>query len=140
MRDSAVTVRAIRGATQVDVDEAWEIRRATRELLAAVFEENDLQPESVISIFFTATPDIVSDFPALAAHEYGLADVPMICATEMNVPDVMPRVIRVLAHVISDRPRSALRHPYLRGAAAIRPEAVLEKRKRSGNIGRNVTL
>ena len=115
-----LAVRAIRGATQVDADEVAEIRRATGELLEAVLSRNGLEADSVISIFFTATQDLVSDFPALAAHEFGLEDVPMMCAAEMRVPDVMPRVIRLLVHVTTDRPRAALHHPYLRGAAAER--------------------
>lgn len=121
-------VRAIRGATQVDADDAAEIREATGELLEAVLSRNGVEEDSVISLFFTATQDLTSEFPALAAHEFGLKDVPMMCAAEMQVPGIMPRVIRLLAHVATDRPRTALRHPYLRGAAAVRPEEVVRTR------------
>ncbi|MFG3497073.1 chorismate mutase [Streptomyces sp. NPDC047928] len=131
MSGGACTVRAVRGATQVDRDDAGEIREATRELVASVLAANDLDVESLVSVFFTMTPDLVAEFPALAAHEAGLTDVPMMCAVEIDVPGVMPRVIRMMAHVRTDRPASALRHRYLRGAAALRPEVVLAARSGS---------
>jgi chorismate mutase len=92
-----MAVRAIRGATQVDADDREQVLEATRELVSAVMERNGLDHDDVISILFTATPDIVSEFPALAARELGFGDVPLMCATEMNVP-----------------------HAYLRGAVALR--------------------
>ncbi|MEV0230746.1 chorismate mutase [Nonomuraea sp. NPDC050786] len=129
MNSSAPTVRAIRGAIQVAADDAGEIRAATKELIAAVLQENDLASDDLISVFFTVTPDLVSEFPALAGYECGLADVPMMCAVEMNVSNAMPRVIRLLAHVATSRLRAEIRHPYLRGASAITPARVFAARK-----------
>jgi chorismate mutase len=76
----------------------------------------------MISIVFTLTPDLTSAFPAAAARDLGLVDVPLLCATEVPVPGALPRVVRLLAHVESDRPRSAVRHVYLRGATRLRPD------------------
>jgi chorismate mutase len=104
-----MAVRAIRGATQVDTDDREQVLDATRELVRTVMERNRLTHDDVISILFTATPDIVSEFPALAARELGFGDVPLMCATEMGVP-----------HVETDRPRSEIAHVYLRGAVALR--------------------
>jgi chorismate mutase len=115
-----MAVRAIRGATQVDADDREQVLDATRELVSAVMERNRLTHDDVISIVFTATPDIVSEFPALAARELGFGDVPLMCATEMNVPHALPRVLRLMAHVDVDRPRSEISHVYLRGAVALR--------------------
>ena len=115
-----MAVRAIRGATQVDADERELVLDATRELVNAVMERNQLEHDDVISILFTATPDLVSEFPALAARELGFGDVPLMCATEIGVPHALPRVLRLMAHVETDRPREDVQHVYLRGAAALR--------------------
>jgi chorismate mutase len=115
-----MAVRAIRGATQVDADDREQVLEATRELVSAVMERNRLDHDDVISILFTATPDLVSEFPALAARELGFGDVPLMCATEMSVPHALPRVLRLMAHVEVDRPRSDIQHVYLRGAVALR--------------------
>jgi chorismate mutase len=115
-----MAVRAIRGATQVDADEREQVLAATRELVSAVMERNALDHDDVISILFTATPDVVSEFPALAARELGFGDVPLMCATEMGVPHALPRVLRLMAHVDTDKARADIQHVYLRGAAALR--------------------
>jgi chorismate mutase len=115
-----MAVRAIRGATQVDADDREEILAATRELVTAVMERNELHHDDVISILFTATPDLVAEFPALAARELGFGDVPLMCATEINVAHALPRVLRLMAHVETSRPRADVQHVYLRGAVALR--------------------
>ena len=73
-------------------------------------------------MILTATPDVVSEFPAYAARRAGLDDVPLLSATEMAVPGAMPRVIRLMAHVETDLPRAAVKHVYLRGAAGLRTD------------------
>jgi chorismate mutase len=118
--ESAVAVRAIRGATQVAADDRDEVLDATRELVSAVIERNELDPADLISILFTATPDLVSEFPALAARELGLGDVPLMCASEIAVPHALPRVLRLMAHVETPRTRAEVQHVYLRGAVALR--------------------
>ena len=115
-----MAVRAIRGATQVDADDREQVLEATRELVTAVMERNQLVHDDVISILFTATPDLVSEFPALAARELGFGDVPLMCATEIDVPHALPHVLRLMAHVETDRPRTEIQHVYLRGAIALR--------------------
>jgi len=115
-----VAVRAIRGATQAAADDRDEVLGATRELVSTVLERNELDPADLISILFTATPDLVSEFPALAARELGLGDVPLMCATEIAVPHALPRVLRLLAHVETARTRAEVQHVYLRGAVALR--------------------
>jgi chorismate mutase len=92
------------------------------ELLTAILERNELTQENLISIWFTATPDLHSDFPAAAARKLGIVDVPLICAQELQIEGAMPRVVRVLAHIESDRPRSEITHVYLGAAAALRKD------------------
>lgn len=115
-----MTVRAIRGAIQVDADERDQILEATAELVTAVMTRNDLTPDDVISVLFTVTPDLKAEFPALAARKLGFHAVPLMCATEIPVPHAMPRVVRLMAHVETDRPRAEVQHVYLRGAVALR--------------------
>jgi chorismate mutase len=118
----SVAVRAIRGAIQIDHDGRDEILAGTTELVREVLRRNDLADEDVISIMFTATPDLTAEFPAYAARALGLTDVPLLCATEISVPGAMTRVLRLLAHVETPRSRAQLRHVYLRGAAQLRTD------------------
>ncbi len=115
-----MSVRAIRGAIQLDVDERDHLLASTRELVAEVIAANSLDGEDLISILFTCTADLRSEFPALAARELGLGDVPLLCTVEIDVPGAMPRVVRLLAHAEMDRPRAQVQHVYLRGAVGLR--------------------
>lgn len=115
-----MAVRAVRGATQVDADDRDQILAATTELVTEVMSRNGLTTDDVISVVFTATPDLTAEFPALAARKLGFHDVPLLCASEIAVPHALPRVIRLMAHIETDRPRSDVQHVYLRGAVALR--------------------
>jgi chorismate mutase len=117
-----VTVRAIRGAVQVDADEREAILEGTAELVTSVMTRNDLTPDDVISVLFTVTPDLTTEFPALAARKLGFHAVPLMCATEIPVKGAMPRVVRLMAHVETDQNRDQIQHVYLRGAAALRQD------------------
>lgn len=119
-----MAVRAVRGAIQIDRDDPAVIVADTAALLAEVVSRNGIDTEDFISVVFTVTPDLSSEFPATAARHLGLVDVPLLCATEIPVPDAMERVVRLLAHIETDRPRSAVEHVYLRGAARLRPDLV----------------
>ena len=115
-----VAVRAIRGAVQVDANERAAILEGTTELVTEVMTRNGLATDDVISVVFTATPDLTAEFPALAARKIGFQDVPLLCAAEIGVPGALPRVVRLLMHVETAKPRAAVQHVYLRGAAALR--------------------
>ncbi|MGK5555845.1 chorismate mutase [Actinomadura kijaniata] len=115
-----MAVRALRGATQVDADDRELILEATTELVTEVMTRNGLTTDDVISVVFTATPDLTAEFPALAARKLGFHEVPLLCAAEIDVPHALPRVIRLMAHIETDRPRSEMQHVYLRGAQALR--------------------
>lgn len=113
-------VRAIRGAVQLDADERDHLLASVDELIRSILEQNELDTDDLISMLFTATPDLHSEFPALAARQLGIGDVPLLCTQELDVDGAMPRVIRVMVHAETDRTKSELRHVYLRGAAALR--------------------
>ena len=115
-------VRALRGATTVDADTPDQITGRTVALLEEMFERNGVDHDDLISILFTVTSDLSSAFPAAGARTIGLGDVPLLCAQEIPVPSSMPRCIRVLAHLTTDRPRNELRHVYLEGAVSLRDD------------------
>ena len=91
-------------------------------LVTAVLSRNGIDAADLISVIFTATPDLTAEFPAYATRQLGITDVPLLCARELDVADAMPRVVRLLAHFDTDRARADLRHVYLRGAAALRTD------------------
>src|SRR3954464_7995728 len=129
-----MTVRAVRGAVQVDADDRDQVLAAVTELLTEVMRRNSVSADDLISVIFTATPDIRSEFPAYAARQIGITDVPLLCATEIDVPGAMPRVLRLLAHVETGRSRSEVRHVYLRGAAALRTDLPQWPRERPSRL------
>lgn len=115
-----MAVRAVRGATQVHENTRDEILAGSSELITQVLSRNRLSQEALISVIFTATPDLTAEFPAYAARQLGYTDVPLLCSTEVDVPGAMPRVLRLLAHVETDKGRAEMLHVYLHGAATLR--------------------
>lgn len=116
--------QGVRGATTANANTPEEILAATCELLQALCSFNGLQPADLASAIFTATPDLTAAFPARAARDLGWTRVPLLDAVEMSVPNALPRCIRVLLHWNTDRSPAAIRHVYLREAAALRPDYV----------------
>ena len=117
-----MAVRAVRGATQLDADDREHMLDRVAEMVVDVMEANSLEVDDFISVIFTATPDLVSEFPAYAARRLGFGDVPLICARELAVEGAMPRVVRMLAHVETDLSKQDVTHVYLHGAAALRSD------------------
>ena len=117
-----VSVRAVRGATTVDADTPEVIKERVVALLGQVLEQNGLTEDDIISILFTATEDIVSTFPATAARSMGLGAVPLICARELSITGSVPRCIRVMLHVETERSRNEIHHVYLEGAKGLRDD------------------
>ena len=115
-------VRALRGATTIDVDKPAHIEERVVELLKQMLHRNEVDHDDLISVIFTATEDIVSTFPATAARTYGLGDVPLICARELSVEGGTPLCIRVLLHLTTERSRQELHHVYLEGARGLRDD------------------
>ncbi len=101
-------------------DDSGEIHEAVVELMTTMLERNALDTDALISVLFTATPDLVSTFPAAAARTLGLGDVPLLCTVELNVTGALDKVLRVMAHVDTERPRADIVHVYLRGAEVLR--------------------
>ncbi len=117
--------RGVRGATTIDEDKPDAILKATRELLALMIHVNQIDSENVASVTFTTTPDVVSQYPALAARQLGWLDVPLICGHEMAVPNSLPRCIRVLMHWNTEKTQAEIQHVYLGEAQTLRPDKAL---------------
>ena len=115
-------VRGVRGAITVERDDATLLLDATERLLRQIVAENGINPEDVASALFTLTPDLCSQFPAAAARRMGWTRVPLLNFTEIAVPDGLPRVIRVLLHVNTDKRQDEIVHVYLDGARVLRPD------------------
>jgi chorismate mutase len=115
-------LRALRGATTVDADTRDQITERVLALLAELFDRNGVDHDDVVSILFTATDDIHAMFPAEAARKFGLGDVPLICARELEIEGGTPRCIRVMLHLMTKRSRTELHHVYLEGAANLRDD------------------
>ncbi|HLI14888.1 MAG TPA: chorismate mutase [Acidimicrobiales bacterium] len=115
-------LRALRGATTLDEDSAEQVRGRVQELVATMLERNEVDVEDLVSVIFTVTPDIVSGYPATAARELGLDEVPLLGAVEADVAGGLARCVRVLMHCYTERPRKDLRHVYLHGARSLRAD------------------
>jgi chorismate mutase len=115
-----MAVRAIRGATQLERDDRDHLLERVSELMTMVLDDNDLEADQLISVIFTATDDVRSEFPAYAARRLGLVDVPLLCARELEIEGSLPRIVRVMAHVDTALTRSEITHVYLHGAASLR--------------------
>ncbi|OGO15977.1 MAG: chorismate mutase [Chloroflexi bacterium RBG_16_48_8] len=120
-----MSVRGIRGAIDVPVDEPEAILQATTTLLEALLEANpSLEPQDLASVIFTLTPDLCSVYPAKAARQLGWSEVPLLCTREIPVPAGIPRIVRVLAHWNTELPQQAIKHVYLGEASQLRPDWV----------------
>ena len=113
---------ALRGAITLDADTKDEVSEKTQRLVKEMLARNDVNHDDLVSIIFTATDDVTSEFPAAAARALGLGDVPLLCARELGIANAMPLCVRVLMHLYSERRRDELHHVYLEGARGLRDD------------------
>ena len=112
--------RGIRGATLADENSAEAIYGATTELLEALIEANGLEEHSLAAAYFTMTPDLNAVFPAAAARKLGWNNTALMGATEVAVPGSLPRCIRILILVNTEKEPQELVNQYLKGTATLR--------------------
>ena len=115
-------VRAIRGAITVDEDNAAQIQLHTTTLLEEIYRANGLSHDDVISVVFSATPDLKSIPPAVAGRTFGMTEIPLLCVQEMAVDGALGLCVRAMLHVETDKPRAEIVHSFLRGATVLRPD------------------
>lgn len=118
---SAERVFAVRGAVQAARNDRESILAAADELVRALIERNDLEPDRMVSCILTCTGDLDAEFPAVAARRIGLDAVPLLCTREMEVPGSMERVIRAMLHYYAPAEHSPS-HTYLGAARQLRSD------------------
>jgi chorismate mutase len=126
-------IRGVRGAITADADSAEAIWAAARELLAAMIAANDIREDDVASVIFTTTPDLTAAYPARAARDLGWTRTALMGMQEMAVPGSLARCIRVLIHWNTTRGLDDVRHVFLRGAVALRPDLSAAPENASGS-------
>jgi len=118
-----MSMRGIRGATSVEADTPADVLAATTELLQEILRANQIESfDEIVSAIFTTTSDLISSFPAEAARSLGMHQVPLLCAAEIPVPNSVPRCIRILLHLNTDKTQRDMVHVYLREARRLRPD------------------
>jgi chorismate mutase len=114
--------RGVRGATTVEENSAEAIWSATRQLLQAVIEANEIRENDVASVIFTTTPDLNTAYPAKAARDLGWHRTALMGMQEIDLSDGIPMCIRVLVHWNTEKSLDEIKHVYMRGAMALRPD------------------
>jgi chorismate mutase len=116
-------LRGIRGATTVESNTRADIIEATEELLAEMIVQNDIESSEVASAWFTTTPDLNAEFPAVAARlTFKWNHAALMCGHEMQVPGSLPSCLRILLHVNTPLRQNQVQHVYLRGARVLRTD------------------
>ncbi len=122
MTETPFCCRGVRGATTADANTSEAILRATRELLALMIRVNGIEPDDVAGVWFTTTPDLNAEFPALAARQLNWMNVALMCGHEMDVPGALARCVRILIHWNTRKMAEEIEHVYIRGAETLRPD------------------
>jgi chorismate mutase len=120
--NEAIRLRGVRGATTVDANTKEAILQAAAELLSALIEANEIRRDDVASVFFSTTPDLNAEFPAVAARQLGWTHAALMCGHEMYVPGSLPMCLRILMHVNTSKAQDEVRFVYLRGARVLRQD------------------
>ena len=115
-----MAMRAVRGAVQLDRDDRALLLDGVKALFKEMLDANGMSPGDLVSVIFTATPDLHSGFPAAAVRELGLSDVPLMCAQELDIEGAPPRIIRIMVHAETELAKAEIQHVYRGGAAALR--------------------
>jgi len=106
--------RGIRGAITVSANNKESILAATGKLLVEMAQANKIEIKDIAAIFFTTTPDLNAEFPASATRELGWpSNLALLCGHEMNVPNDLPRCLRILMLVNTEKGPEEITHVYL---------------------------
>lgn len=118
-----MSVRGIRGAVTVEANDAAQIADATRTMVMEVMAQNEVLPEDICSVLITVTGDLDQAFPAQSIRQLpGWELVPLMCALEVPVKGSLERCIRLMVTVNTDKSQRDIKHIYLGGAKALRPD------------------
>jgi len=120
--------RGIRGATTVELNEEREILDETVVLMREIVERNEVNPEDICSVWITLTQDLDAAFPAKAIRQLeGWELVPLMCSVEVPVKGSLPRCIRLMVQVNTEKSQSDIKHVYMNEAKKLRPDLAAPK-------------
>ena len=112
--------RGIRGATVIPANTKEDILAATQELLQKMIDANQVEKEAVACVLFTTTSDLDAEFPAVAARQLGWTEVALLCGQEVNVPHGLPKCLRILMLLNTEKKAKEIIHVYIRGAEVLK--------------------
>ena len=118
-------VRGVRAAATVSANDATEIKQITLDMIQQIVNENDMDPADIASVWITVTDDLDAAFPAQPIRQLpGWELVPIMCALEIPVKGSLEKCIRVMVHWNTNKTQAEIKHIYLGGARALRPDLV----------------
>ncbi|WP_372812984.1 chorismate mutase [Paenibacillus sp.] len=119
-------VRGVRGAITVEHNDEKEILSATNELLNQIILENGIVPDEIASVFVTVTQDLTATFPARTIRQMeGWELVPLMCSVEIPVEGALPKCIRLMVMINTDKKQDEVKHVYLKNAMRLRPDLLV---------------
>ncbi len=92
-----------------------------------MFEANDVDKDEVACIIFTTTKDLNAAFPATGARAMGLADIPLLCSQEIEVPRSLKSCIRILILFNTNLKADEIKHIYTKGAIDLKSDTMNDK-------------
>jgi chorismate mutase len=122
--------RGIRGATTVAANTKKSITSAGEELLQKMAEANGVEVDDIACIWFTTSPDLNAEFPAVAARKLGWTGTALLCSSEIEVPGSLPMCLRILMMVNTRKSSDKMKHIYLKGAMNLRPDIATPRKSR----------
>jgi chorismate mutase len=116
----------IRGAITVSANSRESILAATEELLVEMVQANEVDIGDIAAVFFTTTLDLNAEFPAAATRELGWpSNMALLCGHEMSVPNDLPRCLRIMMLVNTEKGFEEITHVYLGEAKRLKNKTSL---------------
>jgi chorismate mutase len=116
----------IRGAITVSANSRESILAATEELLVEMVQANEVDIGDIAAVFFTTTSDLNAEFPAAATRELGWpGHMALLCGHEMSVPNDLPRCLRIMMLVNTEKGSEEITHVYLGEAKRLKNKTSL---------------
>ncbi|WP_099158357.1 chorismate mutase [Virgibacillus ndiopensis] len=116
-------IRGVRGATTVTENDELQILSNTKSLVEEMVKNNKVKVESISHVFISVTKDLNAGFPAKSLRQIqGWKYVPVMCMTEIDVPNSLKNCIRVMMVVNTDVAQSQIKHVFHNEAIRLRPD------------------
>ncbi|WP_077596470.1 chorismate mutase [Oceanobacillus kimchii] len=116
--------RGVRGATTIQENNAEEIVLQTKNLVKDMVDQNNIRSDDVSHVFISVTKDVTAGFPAKALRQIddSWKYVPVMCMTEIDVPNSLTKCIRVMMVIRTDTSQQKIHHVFHNNAVKLRPD------------------